>query len=525
MSYKMPVMINNKRFNHVSYSDEAIKELLKSHTPEPKIVVKTVCVNDMTPQNAIGVLEGEIVFVDTSIKQDIQFIFTKKMLDCISILMTSGTQHALIHVTALIPKLDLASVINKFKDKENISVTLLGGLQNNPRSNNNLTNVIEALLQAAEDLDIPIKIKSQKIMQRNAFSGTNKFVFIYDRIIEGANFLSQHYFKKPLDKNIIKDFSTENFKKSSGGIVDRNSINIFVAAISNANLLFFTEKPENLKETDDFLKQCKEDAFIIFLKSLFSPAGYTAMTRHFNMDALSTVSSELYNFAIDIKNDSISEVSEFIEMPNEISRNARFLDPDQKREYHFCYDTDHEEPVCMRSDFIMKCMPLVEKTQAHTINDKDIYDFYATLYPERPFATDTAAQRYKNVKSLTKIHKFMSYLKDDLAPYLKLMQQVRNHSNNDPYAFCMLISALYIQASISLQDLNQSIKSQTTTFEPAFVAYKRLNTNATEHHALMSCDSWATANNIAEELTRLDKKADVLITRDQGFCVRIKKIT
>lgn len=484
--------------------------LMGNELEKPTVIPNRIHFNHPSPDSTILCDEACIVYLDSSKAQHIRFLGSKKMADCIGIYMTNGTEYAFVHVSVFMQQLDLRPLLNKFKNKNNINVVLVGGMKDYERSKINLTGIIDALIQAAESFDIIFEISSHKIMHRNVFNEQCKEAIVYDRIIEGVQYLSQHYFKKPFDKNIIKDFTLADFKKPYiGTALEPNYITIFGFIVANAKYLLFPELPKGLVAADEIFNLCQEPEFILFVKALFSKEGYANTMRHLDFNVLSNNGPELYNFVIDITNGHILETSEFIDTPDEVSRNAQFVDPQQSHEYRFCYDTDHYVPILFHKDFIKACLQASKNIDASIINKKNIYDFYNALFPAYPIDDTT------DIKKIIKIHALLCYFQSMCETLLLLNNITQAHSS------CLPLSIFYAPANIELQDFNQAL-AEKATFKPAFSAYTQRGSKDKQIHALMPCKNWTMANKMAHELIDLKKPADVLVTKDACFVHLIK---
>jgi hypothetical protein len=505
----MPLFIDNKSYHSKSNTDTICAEILSGALPETPIRSDKIGVNLPSPQTSAVCDEGGMVYIDSSKVQALKNIVTKTAADCICVYMSNGNEHAFVHVSAALPDLDLSELVNKFKDKNNIKVILMGGTKDHARSKANLANIVSALLKVTDELNISLEINSQKLMQYNLFEEKNKVSIVFDKIVEGAIFLSQHYFQKDFNLNLIKEFTTEDFKKPYNGRdkLDPEYITFFAFIMCNARFLMLHETPAHLKDADEMFKLCKEPEFIIFIKAMFSSTGYTAIKPYLDFSSLMKNGPGLYNFAINLNNGQIFEISEFSDDAAEIYRNCLFLDPERPRSYVLQYDTDHYVPLIYSSYFMTTCLSFISRITQNVINKNDIHAFINQLHPNR------SANIELNIKKIIKIHNFLCYLKK----YHEILSLASKAINL--YSHALPVDFFYNSEALDLLAFNNAMQ-ETVTFKPSFSAYSKRG-NPSEYVYLMACKNASESDKNMTELTKLGKPVDELIINNQ-FYLRIK---
>jgi len=108
----------------------------------------------------------------------------------------------------------LETAINKFVDRNNINVIIVGGNSASPHSPAILQEILQKLFQLAQADDTTIIIQSQHTLARNRFKEGDKLAYYADFLLRNADMISKRFFNKPLPISTIHACRLENFKES-----------------------------------------------------------------------------------------------------------------------------------------------------------------------------------------------------------------------------------------------------------------------------------------------------------------------
>lgn len=80
-----------------------------------------------------------------------------------------------------------------------------------------LANVIDLIYAATQKLNIDIEVTSQKLLDRNKLTFSDKQSFLFDVLLYSANIICLEYFNCPLDYDLFSFDRVSEFKKLKPG--------------------------------------------------------------------------------------------------------------------------------------------------------------------------------------------------------------------------------------------------------------------------------------------------------------------
>lgn len=492
----MPIVINNKKFS-LSLNIKTIIDELKK-LPEPDII--PLHQHSINPEETVLCLQREMGYIDEFNLTNIKYLGSKNVVSCILLYLSSETDHLVVHVDDT-KHIDLVSVLSAFNNKNGIKAMLVGGIPGQV-SENNLRNIIEALLQVSKKLEIDITIEKQKIIECNKFTTDDRYSFIYDKILEKANRLSYQYFNKQLDLNYLSARTIVDLQERSVGL--STELQMIAAALSQAVELYKDSNMNNIKQLQSIFNHIvkTEDDFKKYIDKMFSKEGFKLLNIGYEQSKLYR-DSKLSHFVFDIFSKKVYTISERMTTPNESYRSVVCLDTFKQSQYFLSYDGKKGTYIMpeLTQEFVDHCQSLKPIVMKDYLSDKDIAEITMTI----------------------KINNHIPTL-NELANFIKRSLQIKFSDN---FSLLQTVffdtgkksSNMYTNFEISTQNLIKINRITGYEFTAKIRRYPEYTVDA-----ILACDSENQAKKIIEKIQKTDITAKLMRFSDGNFCVCIPAI-
>jgi hypothetical protein len=168
--------------------------------PIPRQTIKNI-----NPSEAVIILQREyaIFYATAESKQkksssQVRYIGTKRLASCIFVFLSNREEYFAAHID-ITRSIDFAEIIQSFKSKDNLSVTLIGGYSNDRTSVANIQFILDELINVSKQFKTKITISAQKILSHNDYTEKDSNLFVYNKLIEKADILHRYLYGEALD--------------------------------------------------------------------------------------------------------------------------------------------------------------------------------------------------------------------------------------------------------------------------------------------------------------------------------------
>lgn len=380
----MALVINGNKFSGILTEQllaTIITEIMRLPQPEVVPLIDQPVIDDA----AFGLcLQREYIYVDTSRPTNpIKYIGSKDVQDCILLYVHSEIDHLAVHVDN-VKELELEQRISKFKQKNNIKASILGGRPGHSQSKDNLRTIVSKLFHIAKQLDITIDF--QKVNEQNAINENARFEFIYNYVmLDNANILYLRQFGEMLDFNAIRQqYPPAKLKKTLINFINANEEELFQLFCLNLLCAGFVDYACDVKGNEisaTLLNIVKnKELFHKLLSCVFSINGYQLMDEVLK-SRKGYPTNCLADFAIEVSTGKVYSIYKHI---NTLFEDERYLTTIDKPKYNDCYDPirgtyirpDMPHAIIEQSDFVLR------RIKEKNLKREDVNSY---VYPDPAF--------------------------------------------------------------------------------------------------------------------------------------------
>lgn len=369
------LIINNKKFSEPATAALVDAMLIELHRlPEPKVILMEEA--NVKDEEVVICMQREMLYIDFINPQDgnnqKRYAGTKHLNTCVLAYVYSDSDNLLVHIDNTQP--DLKEPLQKFKNKNDLKVILIGANPKDLLSKGNVINTLINLLNVCTNLNISMTIASQKLFERNLLLDEDKYGYVYSTLMDKANLIVRKYFKTPFAKNRFP--VAEKINELKHGKVGKLLCNEKLASrIILAQWIYSENKDgQTFKaEIDNWIKTFAPnvETFYQHFDTLFSPRGFQILNYMHNIVQF-YASVRLTYCAFDLVTKVVSILPRLIYTPNEAARILNHESEGSSNPYFYSVSNIGRDFVPKMSPmFYAKCRKMLNLITNDTISEED----------------------------------------------------------------------------------------------------------------------------------------------------------